>query len=307
MAEVTLHSPEQELVAERRPYRIVLQKMGAALLGACMWAIASPAYAKPIADDTPSAGYEYVALGDSYASGEGNPPFVAGTDIQGVNECHRSEAAYPYLVAKELGAHLVHVACSRMAPAGLFYDQWNEGEPQLDHLNERTRLVTITIGGNQIDLAGTLKTCFVSTCGPDTPIYQENMATFAGDDFRNLLEKIDREILKRAPNAQKVLVVGYPKVIEGHPLCTIMGYTDDDAIADMVDALNDASRETVDAIDDPRLKFVYPPGNIDLCSLSGKFNLLPVFGHPEYLAHPNEAGQAAMAETVLRTLEPPVD
>lgn len=42
---------------------------------------------------------KYVAMGDSFSSGEGNPPFEAGTDEGGVNECHRSDRAYPRLIA----------------------------------------------------------------------------------------------------------------------------------------------------------------------------------------------------------------
>lgn len=43
----------------------------------------------------------YAALGDSYSSGEGVPPFEVGTDTAGPpeNRCHRSTAAYPYLLA----------------------------------------------------------------------------------------------------------------------------------------------------------------------------------------------------------------
>jgi hypothetical protein len=41
----------------------------------------------------------YAALGDSYSSGEGNPPFLAGTNSNG-DFCHRSSAAYPNLLAR---------------------------------------------------------------------------------------------------------------------------------------------------------------------------------------------------------------
>lgn len=313
MTEATPSPPITEYRYEKRLWTSRFgRRIAALVLGALMAPIATPAHAQPAPDDMPRrvTRGEYVALGDSYASGEGNPPYEEGTDVPGVNECHRSEDAYPNIIAHDLGLRLIHVACSRVAPSGLFYEQWDENTSQLDHLSEGTKLVTISIGGNQVDMAGTLKECIVRTCGPGTPVYDDNMATFASDSFRELLKNIDEELLRRAPNAQKVLVVGYPKVDErdpAHPWCTIAGHDDDQAVADMIQALNDASRDVVREVDDPRLQFVYPPEHIGICSLTGRFNVYPVGGRLESLAHPNEQGHRDMAAAVFRQLNPPQD
>jgi len=56
----------------------------------------------------------YVAMGDSFSSGEGNPPFEAGTAAS-LNDCHRSYTAYPRLLQSDVSLHLgatAFTACS---------------------------------------------------------------------------------------------------------------------------------------------------------------------------------------------------
>jgi hypothetical protein len=47
---------------------------------------------------------EYVAMGDSYSSGEGIDPFLLGTEVESASGqgCHRSVKGYPSLVATDL-------------------------------------------------------------------------------------------------------------------------------------------------------------------------------------------------------------
>jgi len=56
----------------------------------------------------------YVALGDSYASGEGAYDYFKGTDEgDKVNLCHLSKNSYPYLIGRELGLlSTKSIACS---------------------------------------------------------------------------------------------------------------------------------------------------------------------------------------------------
>src|SRR4051812_25224334 len=64
---------------------------------------------------TPGRTLHYVALGDSYASGGGDPPFDPGTDIpEGAERdmCHRSTSAYPRRLKLDAGVILIHRACS---------------------------------------------------------------------------------------------------------------------------------------------------------------------------------------------------
>ncbi len=63
----------------------------------------------------------YVAMGDSFSSGEGNPPFETGTDEEGVNECHRSPQAYPRLLQGD-----AYLATMANGICGLFRRDYGE-------------------------------------------------------------------------------------------------------------------------------------------------------------------------------------
>ncbi len=53
---------------------------------------------------------QYLALGDSFASGEGTFNYIAGTE-DGPNQCHQSIFSYPYLMQSNVG-ETASVACS---------------------------------------------------------------------------------------------------------------------------------------------------------------------------------------------------
>ena len=318
MAEIirASHSATADRISERRSggLRRVGRGLGITTLGLAM----SPslvAHAVPTAGDTPERpAFVYAALGDSYAAGESGDPYDPGTDIPGVNECHRSSQAYPHVLAKKLGATLVHVACSRATIDAAYAPAWNEPAAQVDYLNDETDLVTIGIGGNEADLATTLKSClFNSKCGPDTEVYQRVMQTFDSDEFRAKLDALYTLLLERAPNA-RIVVVPYPLILqERSPMspCTVMGREDDKAVEQMITALNDSIATVVREIDDSRLSMAQVLV-MDPCSLQGnsKINWFPSLKnlrHPENFAHPTAEGQRALAEDVERTLQPPVD
>ena len=100
-----------------------------------------------------SASSEYVALGDSYASGEGlqsnATTYISPSNNDG---CHRSVTAYPVLVAASLNVDLGQfeaygsggfVACSGATSKDLLKGE--NGEPaQLSALSSATRWVTVT-------------------------------------------------------------------------------------------------------------------------------------------------------------------
>jgi len=111
--------------------------------------VAQPASAHP--GSPVHRGPGYVALGDSYAAGEGLAPFVSGTE--GADGCHRSaEQSYPVMLAdsgKRSFARLTSVACSGAVTADLVASRPGSARPpQLAALDARTRSVTVTIGGN---------------------------------------------------------------------------------------------------------------------------------------------------------------
>lgn len=141
----------------------------------------SAGLAEAIKGAIPGGTSRYVALGDSYSSGEGNPPFLTGTDVRTrdratTNVCHQSVNAYGPQLADRLnfsGTNFTFGACSGAILAHLSeavggVGQWN-GRPQLDAIapfdtpSSTTSLVTLTIGGNDIGFASGLNSCVRGT------------------------------------------------------------------------------------------------------------------------------------------------
>src|SRR5436190_6342335 len=105
----------------------------------------------------------YVALGDSFTSGEGVPPFLPGTD-KASNQCHRSTRSYPALLAGQTGvpakADSRSWACSGATIGSLYSRQWDEAS-QLSHLRATTTLVTLGISGNDVGYSPVLLYCLL--------------------------------------------------------------------------------------------------------------------------------------------------
>jgi len=163
----------------------------------------------------------YVALGDSYQSGHGTDEYLDDTEQEGVNECRRSALAYQSLLTAEgtVPYRFDFKACSGARIHNYYDGQWNEG-PQLDNLNESTALVTLGVGGNDLEFADILTTCIrdgVLAQGPCEEEYSERVednfqALLARDPGTNLnrLQSLYSEVRFRAWRG-KAFVMGYPR------------------------------------------------------------------------------------------------
>ncbi len=104
----------------------------------------------PVAAD---AGTDYVAMGSSFAAGPGIPPLQSS---DGASACGRSAVNYPSIVAREIGADLTDVSCSGATTAHVLRDPQGARPPQIQAVTPDTRLVTITIGGNDVNYLGSI-------------------------------------------------------------------------------------------------------------------------------------------------------
>ncbi|MHA3702274.1 SGNH/GDSL hydrolase family protein [Jatrophihabitans sp. YIM 134969] len=185
----------------------------------------------PVIATTPAhaaAGERYVALGDSYAAGFGLTP----TDTSpGAAACGRAATNYPHEVAEELGLDLVDVTCGGAVIGDFAGSQQTGGTtvpPQFDALSADTRLVTLTIGGNDLGF-GTISSYCASIAGPDGPVLGGDgkdancKAHFVdgGDDTLadTLTSKVEPDltaalatIKQRSPQA-RIVVVDYPALV----------------------------------------------------------------------------------------------
>jgi hypothetical protein len=109
-------------------------------------------------------GLNYVALGDSYSSGEGNPPFLKGTDTAS-DQCHRSSEAYTQDLADDPGLNITSYAdraCSGATSGELeFGFPANHEDAQVSHISGSTNLITIGVGGDDVGFADVLNWCIV--------------------------------------------------------------------------------------------------------------------------------------------------
>ncbi|GAA1767974.1 SGNH/GDSL hydrolase family protein [Streptomonospora arabica] len=159
----------------------------------------------------------YIALGDSYSSGEGAGDYAPGTAGEG--GCRRSANAYPRRVADsfDFAGELGFFACSRQRGASML-ESVGERDSQIGRVTAHTSLVTIGIGGNDLGFTSVLRGCMVrvplmesTACRDQEEEIEKRMRLF--DDT---LEDIVGEIRERAPDA-RILVVGYPRLFPTDP------------------------------------------------------------------------------------------
>jgi lysophospholipase L1-like esterase len=152
--------------------------------------------ASPVAAEPPAPVAKYVALGDSYAAGQG-----AGLPL---DDCLRSAAAYPVLLDAEPRTNLLRQAsCSGATIADV-------AATQLSQVNRGTTLVTITVGGNDLDVGTILAICAPDpnslACAEAVVDAQQLLASgVIGQELTGLL----LAIAERAPRAH-IVVTDYP-------------------------------------------------------------------------------------------------
>lgn len=180
----------------------------------------------PTTTTPPPPSTEYVAMGDSYSSGDGSdrtPASPTRNDaVYSGGACYRSSNAAAVLLAARRGLTLTHVACDGATTANILTTGQN-GEPaQITRLTPNTALVTMTIGGNDTSLLG-LGGCVLTNgdCTPGnwgglwfSPQAQYGAANTAIDGLGAKVGAILRQVAVRSPNA-RVVIAGYPYIISG--------------------------------------------------------------------------------------------
>lgn len=272
----------------------------------------------------PTNKLEYVAMGDSFSSGEGVTPFIAGTDKSAPDEnrCHRSEDAYPLLLEEDPDLNLnltAFVACSGATTSNIAgTGQWNE-QRQLSALSASTDVVTITIGGNNVGFKEFATACVIDVCGEGSSIYVSTINAIASLD--DDLENVYQQILATIDTQGQLYVMNYPMMVPTdmeygdlvNPLCQYLaGGTDlgiaygswDDARAaqDVIAHLNAKIEQVVYDMHNPRVHYVDVSSQFedyDVCSINSQFIVNQL---PPATFHPNGVGQQVLANTMITTL-----
>lgn len=167
--------------------------------GSAMALLAPAVQAMP---DPAPRGAQYVSLGDSYvAAGSLTTSTAAG--------CSQAADNVGHLIS----ARLRPVSFGDWACSGADTDDFTTVTamgPQLRGLTGDTEFVTISIGGNDEDLFGTLlANCLASTnCTPAV----HRAANAKVDRLGPALDRVYAQVKHRAPKAQ-VVVIGYPRLL----------------------------------------------------------------------------------------------
>lgn len=189
----------------------------------------------------------YLALGDSFTSGEGEVDdkyYIAGTNTQ-TAKCHSSLRSYPYLVAKTQGYLSVarNVACSgamiedihglsaylgqkdRLRLAGLGWSDivarqqraiisFTPGEArQIDFIYAyQPSIVSVSIGGNDVGFFDKLRSCLMPG---ECEWAQGDYLTQIGREIRRLFDKLIMLFsdIRDISSRDTLYVVGYPQII----------------------------------------------------------------------------------------------
>jgi hypothetical protein len=173
-----------------------------------------------------ASGAPYVSLGDSYVSG----PLIPNQGSYPIG-CEQSTHNYPHLAAAALGLQLTDMSCAGATSSNMNSPQSTTGgtnPPQLSPVNASTRVVSISIGGNDINFSGIVENCAALTPWGPTLVGASCQGYYDPNGDDQLAAAINalapgvgailQQIHKLAPSAS-VFVVGYPAILPPSGAC----------------------------------------------------------------------------------------
>jgi hypothetical protein len=240
-----------------------------------------------LANPASAAAVNYVALGDSYASGLGTGSYDGAS-----GSCKRGPLAYPALwAAATAPASFKSVACSG-AKTG---DVINQSAT----LASSTNLVTVQVGGNDAGFTDVITTC---TFGSDQDcVNRVNQSkAYIANTLPGLLNNVYGTIKSKSPSA-RVVVLGYPRLYKVPGTCNVgLSDTKRAAINSGSDALHNVISARAGAAGfgyvDVRGAFT----GHEICSSSWWLNSLSWPVEESY--HPNRAGHQSGYLPALRSV-----
>jgi len=244
---------------------------------------------------TAAAGSGYVGMGSSFAAGPGIPSAQTGSPAG----CARSTNNYASIVARDTGANLTDVSCSGATTANVLTDSQSGQPPQVEAVTSGTQLVTVTIGGNDVNYLGSLGTFSCQTsggtqCGTvDRDAIDRNFAVLAGR-----LENVVNAVHTRAP-AAKVFLVNYFTILPDSGACDGVPLNEDQLAFErsVASRLAAATKEAASAAGATVVDLAAASHGHDGCSAEPWVEkYTTAAGRSSY--HPKEAGMAAAAKLV---------
>jgi lysophospholipase L1-like esterase len=238
----------------------------------------APALALTVPAAAQASGVNYVALGDSYASGLGAGSYSDGN-------CYQSSNAFEVLwVNANHPASFANETCSGATTQSVI-------SSQLSPLNSSTTLVSIVIGGNDVGFSNTMITCVLedtSACVAAIQQDENEMQTQLPGEMDSVLSDIHAD----APNAH-VVVLDYPELydLSQSPYCIGLSNTDRVDLNQAADELDSqiqaAAQRHGDTFGDVRAAFT----GHQICDSSSWLHSVDWFNLTDSY-HPTASGQS---------------
>ena len=252
----------------------------------------------------------YVALGDSYSSAAGVAPFVPGAPAT----CSRSLRNYAHdIAAQTKPSSFTDVTCSGAKTADFFTSQAAGVAPQLAALTQRTRLVTMTIGGNDENVfVDSFFGCAAisSTDILGNPCQKKYGSTFVDkirtQTYPHLVSALTA-VRNKAP-AATVVILGYPQILPrtGELSCypsMPISMGDVPWLDRQQDVLNDVVSRAARQTGARFVDMTPSSAGHDACAPVGRRWIEPAVAPINaFPVHPNTTGEAAMARQTLLQL-----
>jgi lysophospholipase L1-like esterase len=230
----------------------------------------------------------YVALGDSYSSGEGTGYSTYNLNVG----CRRSTYGYPNVVAQQrANTSLNYVACSGATTADVT-------SKQLSALNLSTSFATMTIGGNDIGFGDLITACTLRNCASD-------VTTATGKINNTLpgrLSTLYAAMKSRAPQA-RFIILSYPRVLgsSGCIATTGVSASERSQLGTLEDNLNSKIRTAATAAGFTYVNSDTRFAGHNVCASQEWINGLNVL-HPEESYHPNRNGNSQGFAPLVRAI-----
>lgn len=274
----------------------------------------------------------YIALGDSYSSGDGVFPYSDTINPLPLVACHRSTRAYPTLlrtpgtsqpIALRADADFDFVACTGAKTENI--DASGEGQngepPQMaavNAVNPSRDLLTMSIGGNDAYFIWIFAYCLTHNHCHDLRPFDPYLDFELGDlaqlwlpVVKGRLLDLYSEVRNATPNAT-TLIIGYPILVAGRECeAASVPFVEDAKLSkteqEFLRAVNhDLNMATAEAAAEIGLHFVSVEEHFaghEICGTSDDWINGVVLYNPSASVHPTSRGQLAHAEVINAYLE----
>jgi lysophospholipase L1-like esterase len=242
------------------------------------------------------ASAHYVALGSSFASG----PAIGEMTREAPSLCMQSEDDYPHQLARKRDLTLMDVTCSGATTRDILTNSQFFQRPQIELITTETELVTVTIGGNDVNysrnLIGHSAEQGANRIRGFLPGVTSDETIEAGfEGLQSRLEQIVHEARERSPNV-RVIFLPYLTTLPASGTCANIGMTEASAdkmraVAARLNAATEVAARNTGA------------DYVDVATLSRDHNACSDAPWVQTASeavpfHPNLAGMTAIAEAL---------